>query len=100
MIGYTGSLANMLAFPSDVFPKGVVGSVYGLPVWVPGFGGMLFTLVTGWLIDHYSYRPVFFMFGVMPLICASILWLWLGPIERGAVTFGEDKREEKLYVSS
>jgi len=101
MLGYTGSLANMLAFPSDVFPKGVVGSVYGIASMGAGFGGMLFTLLTGWMVDHYSYQPVFFMFGILPLICASILWLWLGPIERGAVTFGKDTREgKKLYVSS
>ncbi len=101
MIGYTGSLANMLAFPADVFPKGVVGSVYGIASMGSGFGGMLFTLVTGWLIDHYSYQPVFFMFGVLPLVCASILWFWLGPIESGAVTFGNNKREaKKLYVTS
>ncbi len=100
MIGYTGSLANMLAFPADVFPKGVVGSVYGIASMGAGFGGMLFTLITGWLIDHYSYHPVFFMFGIMPLICASILWFWLGPIERGAVTFGKSKGEEKIYVTS
>ncbi len=100
MLGYTGSLANMLAFPADVFPKGVVGSVYGIASMGSGFGGMLFTLLTGWMIDHCSYYPVFFMFGIMPLVCASILWLWLGPIERGAVTFGKSKHEEEVYVTS
>ncbi len=60
-----------------------------------------YSRVVGWLVDNYSYRPVFFMFGVMPLVCASILWFWLGPIERGAVTFINHKsEEEKLYVTS
>ncbi|RPI22677.1 MAG: MFS transporter [Acidobacteria bacterium] len=84
MIGYTGSLANMMAFPADVFPKTVVGSVYGIASMGAGFGGMLFTLLTGWMVDHYSYHPVFFMFGIAPLVCTTILWLWLGPIEKGA----------------
>ena len=61
MLGYTGSLANMLSFPADVFPTGAAGA---------GFGSMLFTLITGWVVERYSYTPVFFAFGILPLICA------------------------------
>ena len=28
---------------------------------------MIFSLVTGWLVDHYSFRPVFLLFGMIPL---------------------------------
>jgi ACS family hexuronate transporter-like MFS transporter len=80
MAGYTGSSANMMTFPADVFPKHLVGSVYGLASMGSGFGGMLFSLITGWLIDHYSYVPVFIGFGVTPLICVLIVWTWLGPL--------------------
>jgi len=81
MLGYTGSLANMLAMPADVCPKSSVASVYGLASMGSGFGGMLFTLVTGWAVDHYSYTPVFIGFGIMPLVCAAILWSLAGPLE-------------------
>jgi ACS family hexuronate transporter-like MFS transporter len=84
MLGYTGCLANMLSFPADVFPKSTVASVYGLASMGSGFGGMLFTLITGWVVDHYSYTPVFIGFGILPLICATILWMWLGPLEPAA----------------
>jgi len=80
MLGYAGSLANMLALPGDVFPKNTVASVYGLASMGSGFGGMLFTLITGWVVDHYSYTPVFIAFGLLPLICATILWLFLGEL--------------------
>jgi ACS family hexuronate transporter-like MFS transporter len=80
MLGYTGSLANMLALPGDVFPKNAVASVYGLASMGSGFGGMLFTLITGWVVDHYSYKPVFIAFGLLPLICVTILWLFLGEL--------------------
>ncbi len=80
MLGYTGALANMLALPADVFPKNAVASVYGLASMGSGFGGMIFTLITGWLVDNYSYTPAFIGFGVLPLICAAMLWLWLGPL--------------------
>jgi ACS family hexuronate transporter-like MFS transporter len=84
MFGYTGSLANMLSMPADVFPGGAVASVYGLASMGSGFGGMLFTLITGWVVDHYSYVPVFIGFGIMPLVCALILWTLAGPLTRSA----------------
>jgi ACS family hexuronate transporter-like MFS transporter len=84
MAGYTGSLANTLSFPSDVFPKNLVGSVWGLAGMGSGFGGMIFTLITGWVVDHYSYVPVFIGFGILPLICAAVIWSLLGPLERSA----------------
>lgn len=80
MVGYTGANANMLALPADVFPGSMVSSVYGLASMGSGFGGMLFTLLTGWLIDHFSYTPVFFLFGLIPLACAAILWRLMGPL--------------------
>jgi len=84
MMGYTGANANLLAFPADVFPKNAVGSIWGLASMGSGFGGMLFTLVTGWVVEHYSYTPVFIGFGLMPLICATILWTACGKLERNA----------------
>lgn len=82
MLGYTGALANMLSMPADVVGKHAVASVYGLASMGSGFGGMLFTLITGWVVDHYSYTPVFLGFGILPLICATILWTLTGPLEK------------------
>ncbi len=81
MAGYTAALANMLAMPADVFPAGGVASVYGLASMGSGFGGMVFALVTGWLVEHYSYVPVFCLFGLIPIICVSILWAFMGRLE-------------------
>jgi ACS family hexuronate transporter-like MFS transporter len=73
-LGYTGALANMLAMPADRFPKNAVGSVWGLASVGAGFGGMVFSLATGWVVDHYSYVPVFAGFGILPLIGAVVVW--------------------------
>jgi len=73
-LGYTGALANMLAMPADRFPKNTVGSIWGIASMGAGFGGMIFSLATGWVVDHYSYVPVFIGFGILPLIAASIVW--------------------------
>ena len=80
MMGYTGCLANMLAMPGDVFPQSAVASVYGLASMGSGFGGMVFTLITGWVVDHYSYTPVFIGFGIVPLICALVMWTLMGTL--------------------
>ena len=80
MAGYTAALANMLAMPADVFPPQAVASVYGLASMGAGFGGMVFMLITGWLVDRYSYAPAFLLFGLIPLVCASILWTFTGPL--------------------
>jgi MFS transporter, ACS family, aldohexuronate transporter len=77
--GYTGGLANMLALPVDVFPKNAVASVWGLASMGAGFGGMVFTLITGWVVDHFSFTPVFIGFGLIPLISAAILWVLMRP---------------------
>src|SRR3954451_11172393 len=84
MLGYTGALANMLTIPSDVFPKNAVASVYGLASMGSGFGGMVFAEITGRVVQNYSYTPAFFGFAVLPLICATILWLFAGPLEKRA----------------
>jgi len=81
MMGYTGCLANMLAMPGDVFPQSEVASVYGLASMGSGFGGMMFTLITGWVVDHYSYTPVFIGFGFVPLICALVMWTLMGSLQ-------------------
>ena len=88
MMGYTGCLANMLAMPGDVFPQSAVASVYGLASMGSGFGGMVFTLITGWVVDHYSYTPVFIGFGIVPLICALVMWTLMGQL---ASTNAENK---------
>ena len=72
--GYSGALANLLAIPGDVFPKGAVASIWGFASMGSGIGGMIFSLLTGWLVDHYSFRPVFILFGVIPLAAAWIVW--------------------------
>jgi ACS family hexuronate transporter-like MFS transporter len=39
-----------------------------------GFGAMIFSLLTGWLVDRYSFHPVFVLFGILPIISAWIVW--------------------------
>lgn len=72
--GYAGALANLLAVPGDAFSADVVASVWGFASMGSGVGAMVFSLITGWLVDHYSFRPTFALFGALPVISAWMVW--------------------------
>lgn len=78
--GYTSYNANALAFPADVFPKNMVGSIWGLASLGSGLGGMLFSWLSGRVIDAHGYMPVFVAYGIMPLIAAFIVLAFIGPL--------------------
>ena len=60
--------ANMFAAITDLFPDHETGRATGLTGVAGGLSGMLFPLLTGSLVDHVSYTPVFAMVALMPLI--------------------------------
>lgn len=75
LLGHTFLSANMFASISDVFPNSAVARVTGLTGVANGVSGLIFPIVTGMIVDRFSYLPVFFMAGVMPLLGVSIaLW--------------------------
>jgi ACS family hexuronate transporter-like MFS transporter len=81
MAGYTAATANMIALGSDVCDPDSIASVYGLASMGSGFGGMVFALLTGWIVERYSYTPAFVLFAVLPILCVLVLWFVMGPIE-------------------
>lgn len=68
LLGHTALSANMLAAISDIFPEGAVGRVTGLTGIAGGTSGLLFPLLTGFLVDRLSYTPVFVIAGFMPAL--------------------------------
>jgi ACS family hexuronate transporter-like MFS transporter len=67
LFGHTFLSANMFAAVTDMFPDEAVGRVTGLHGLCGGLSGLLFPLLTGFLVDHFSYSPVFALAAVMPL---------------------------------
>lgn len=66
--------ANVQTLPADLFPSRAVGSVEGLLGSAGSFGGMLFGLLVGWLVERQGYGPAFVLAGVMhPLAFVVIL---------------------------
>lgn len=72
--GYSGALANLLALPADVFSEKAIGTVWGIASMGSGIGGMLFSLITGWLVEKYSFKSAFFLFGLLPVISSILIW--------------------------
>ena len=66
---------NILALAADMFPTRVVASVSGLAGTGAAIGGMLFTLITGAVVDRFSYTPIFAAASLMPLLAAGfVVW--------------------------
>jgi ACS family hexuronate transporter-like MFS transporter len=74
LMGHMFLSANMFAAISDVFPNNAVGRVTALTGIAGGLSGMLFPLLTGFLVDHFSYLPVFCLAAVMPLAGVALLF--------------------------
>lgn len=60
--------AHMFAAVTDLFPDEQVGRATGLTGIAGGLSGMLFPLLTGRLVDHISYAPVFVLVAIMPML--------------------------------
>jgi len=68
--------------PSDCFPRQDVGSVFGIGGTSAGIASMLFTLLVGFIVDRFSYTPVFIMVGLMAPLAAILLLVIMRRIER------------------
>jgi len=70
-LAYSAWAANVLTLPADLVPNDVVASISGISGTGAALGGMVFTLVTGVVVDRFSYVPVFAAAGTLPLIALS-----------------------------
>jgi len=66
--------ANIQTLPADLFPANSVGSVEGLLGSAGSFGGMIFGLLVGSIVQHSGYGTAFLIAGVLhPLAFGVIL---------------------------
>ncbi len=76
LFGHQFWSATIQTLPADLFPARFVGSVHGMLGSAGSFGGMLFGILTGRLVHHFSYDPVFVIAGVLhPLAFIFILFM-------------------------
>ncbi len=82
LFGFQVWINNVQTLPSDFFPDRAVASVAGLGGTGAGIGAMLFTLATGWVVDHFSYVPILVAAGLLAPLGTVVLFALAGPIKR------------------
>jgi ACS family hexuronate transporter-like MFS transporter len=71
---HQGFSANLYTLPSDVFPRGAVGSVVGIGGMLGAFGGMVFSKYIGQVLDQIgTYTPIFLVAGSAYLIALLVV---------------------------
>jgi MFS transporter, ACS family, hexuronate transporter len=85
LFGFQFWVNNVQTLPSDIFPNRMVGSVAGLAQTGAGIGAVIFTLSTGWVVDHFSYTPVIVTAGILAPLATFLLTLITGKIEKRAI---------------
>jgi ACS family hexuronate transporter-like MFS transporter len=73
---HQGFSANLYTLPSDVFPRGAVGSVVGIGGMLGAFGGMAFSKYIGQVLEQIgSYTPIFIIAGSAYLVALLVVHL-------------------------
>lgn len=75
IFGHNFLSANMFGAITDLFTGSAVGRATGLSGVAGGLTGLLFPLLTGFLVDHGSYRSVFMIASFMPLAGTIALFI-------------------------
>jgi len=82
LFGFQFWINNVQTLPSDFFSDKMVASVAGLGGVGAGVGSMIFTLATGWIVDHFGYTPVLTAAGALAPIGTIVLFALTGTITK------------------
>lgn len=63
--GHAFFVANIQTLPTDLFDAGEVGTATGFSGMGGAVGGILANMGTGYIVQNFSYTPVFLMAGLM-----------------------------------
>ncbi|MES2156163.1 MAG: MFS transporter [Pseudomonadota bacterium] len=78
--------ANLYTLPSDLFPRGAVGSVVGIGGTVGAIGGMVMAKYAGYVLDSIgSYTPLFAVAGSAYFVALAAVHLLSPRLERISV---------------
>jgi ACS family hexuronate transporter-like MFS transporter len=80
-------VAPYIAMVGDIFPSGIVATINGLGGVADSGMGMITMLLTGILIDRYSYFPVFIAAGILPTFSVLSVFLVVRKIAPAEMSF-------------
>jgi ACS family hexuronate transporter-like MFS transporter len=73
---------NLMTLTNDLYPRAVVGSVAGIAAFGNGLGGALFTGLTGFVVERFSYDAIFILMGFMHPAAFLLFRLFVkGPVD-------------------
>jgi ACS family hexuronate transporter-like MFS transporter len=78
--GINAIAANLMGILADLFPQAILARVSGLTGIGDGLMSMTMMLVTGIVIDRFSYLPVFIAAGLFPVVTLAALMILVGRI--------------------
>ncbi|MEO8028587.1 MAG: MFS transporter [Bryobacteraceae bacterium] len=81
LFGFQAWINNVQVLPSDFFAASNTGTVAGMGGLAAGLGAIVFTMTTGWVVDHFSYTPILIAASILPLIGTAVLLLLGGRFE-------------------
>jgi len=73
--------ATYIATISEMFPQGVVGRVNGIAGAGDSGAGVVTMLLTGIVVDRWSYFPVLIAAGVLPLLSLASMFIFVRKFE-------------------
>lgn len=71
--GHNSWAASLLTLPTDLFPKHLVASAYGLTGAAGTLGGILMAWLTGRMLDSQGYTPVLCLLGSLHVLAAVVI---------------------------
>jgi ACS family hexuronate transporter-like MFS transporter len=76
LFGFQFWVNNVQTLASDYFSINEVGRVTGMAQTGAGLGAITFTMLIGWIVDHFSYSPVLVIGAILgPVATLSVLVL-------------------------
>jgi ACS family hexuronate transporter-like MFS transporter len=74
-------MTNLMTVTNDIYPRQIVGSVAGIAAFGNGLGGAVFTSLTGYVVQQFSYDAIFVIMGFLhPAAFLMFRWLVRGPV--------------------
>jgi ACS family hexuronate transporter-like MFS transporter len=71
--GHAVWISNLLTLPTDLFPGQEIGTATGFSGMGGAIGGILANLGTGWVVQRFSYAPIFMLAGLMHPLSFTLL---------------------------
>ena len=70
-------VSNIQTLPADLFPGQEVGTASGFSGMGGAVGGILANLATGYVVQHFTYAPIFYVAGLMHPLSATLVYCLL-----------------------